>query len=411
MGKLAKFDYPGKEGGWPPAASRIGDAGQRRSRREEFHEVRSRRRHAKPGGEVGVSVSSALQVKSTANGRSYTAWQADDRRCGIEFCPIALESIRFECSRSMNGVGGMGIGGVLLGAKTGDSIRVLDWRPIPCDHSRGPAFRLSAHDLSGLSSFLEGLRPHRANDMQIVGWFVSHPRGGFSLGEEEITLHQRFFESSRIVLVIRPERMGEAEVAVHDGLSGRMDPVFNVDPLPASQRAEFLRVAQTSLAAVSKRPQSVSRWRPAIWLSVVLALGAAVTGGLLARPQRLQPLMISAAQAPIEMLSLHAASRGGRLVISWNGGAEVVRFATQVTFEIHDGSEIIRRDLDQTEARTGIQFYRPRTGEVTVILQLRTANGQVFEENTTYLSRGKRRIPTTGVTPDMVPPVEGSTGR
>src|SRR5258708_3694492 len=51
--------------------------------------------------------------------------------------------------------GGVEVGGILFGRRTDEIIRVLAWRPIPCEHARGPAFLLSNEDKQRLMGMME----------------------------------------------------------------------------------------------------------------------------------------------------------------------------------------------------------------------------------------------------------------
>ncbi|GEM_PF-1489176 len=388
MGKFAKVEAMGVFAGYDQAASL-----NRRPRQRGIVAV--------DAGRKGLARHASAQALSTP---VYTTWHAEDGRRQIEFLSTVLESIRFECSRSMNGVGGTGIGGVLLGHHRIEGIRVLAWRPVPCEHSRGPGFLLSEHDHATLASMLEELRADASLEaMSVVGWFVSHPRGGPELGEEELELQHRFFASTNLVLAIRTDRLGDAEFTICNGEGARIDPVFVVTPRPAARGVR--PAAQQPAQEASAPRRRTATWTGALWTMVTFALFALVGGALLARTHRVQSASLFATgKTPIEMLSVHAADKGGELVITWNGIAEPIRYASRVTLLIRDGSDITSRELDGAAARAALQFYKPHSPQVTVALQLESTGGEHFEESTTYLHPSANRPHVTPLTRDMLPP-------
>src|SRR5262245_21669753 len=71
--------------------------------------------------------------------------------------------------------GGVEVGGILFGRHTGNTVRIMAWRPIECEHSRGPAFLLSNNDEHGLTQQLEAAtRDPHLQVLEPVGCFVSH---------------------------------------------------------------------------------------------------------------------------------------------------------------------------------------------------------------------------------------------
>ena len=326
----------------------------------------------------------------------FRVFEAEGGGCRVEFGRKMLESIRFECSRAMNGVGGLGIGGVLLGTQAGSSYRVFDWRAIPCDHSRGPAFLMSRRDLAGVASFLEGVRSEAdARQWKIIGWFASHPRGGLSLSAEERELQSRFFPASGMVLVVHPDRMGDAECAVFQAAEQGAGVKFHVEPLPIQKREHGERRARVhAAAAVAASPDGrgvAGAGRPTrkkirwIGYAAAAALCGAIGLWMWAAGRPASPVLAALPPAPpIEMLSLHAGPRGGRFVIEWNGQAQAIRFASQVSLLIRDGDRESEVPLSRQDAVAGLQFFRPQSGLVRVTLRLEGARGQRFEEETEY---------------------------
>ncbi len=105
------------------------------------------------------------------------------------------------------------------------------------------------------------------------------------------------------------------------------------------------------------------------------------------------------------MLSLHAMHKAGRLVVSWNGSAAPIRYASRVTLVLRDGKVTTRRVLSRADARAGIQFFNSISPQVSASLVLETPNGAVFTEDTALVDAGAAAPRASRVTPDMLPPL------
>ncbi len=352
-------------------------------------------------------------------------WRGSDDSCRITFSVAALERMRFECSRSMNGPGRQGLGGVLLGTRLGSEFRVDHFQLIPCEHALGPDFRLSPGEKSRLSTQLETLRfGPESKGLQLVGWFVSHPRGDLRLTADEGELHEKFFGADQLALVIKPDRLGEMELAVHHGVRAGdavarfVEPLLSVAPDssfrperrtgPARRRASAVQVSMANSQPTTPQPMAggAARSGRKVILPVLLAvLLAAVGGGLYWNGQRGEGSVKrpSAAKAPIEMLSLHIAETGGRFYISWNGQAESLQRASKVLLLIQDGDLLTRYQLSVPEAAAGVRVYRRLASEVKVTLEVHGEKGEVVEESTHFASTEFTTPSLLRITPETSP--------
>ncbi|HWR54793.1 MAG TPA: hypothetical protein VN428_27035, partial [Bryobacteraceae bacterium] len=139
-------------------------------------------------------------------------WQTPGSGLTIEYSFEVLERIRnwtLEAYRAL-ARGGIEVGGVLFGRHEGRLVRVLDVRPIACEHAYGPAFVLSERDEKALTALLaEAPQDAELAGLEPVGWYVSHTRSGLSLSERDLDLHARFFpEWWQIALVARQAEEG-----------------------------------------------------------------------------------------------------------------------------------------------------------------------------------------------------------
>src|SRR5579864_6394390 len=101
-------------------------------------------------------------------------WNAPEVRLTVEYAVEAMEEIRAAVSDGLQQLahGGLEVGGVLFGSRLDNSIRILKWRPIACEHAEGPTLRLSTRDRIGLTRQLEVAKgdPDLAG-LQPLGWF------------------------------------------------------------------------------------------------------------------------------------------------------------------------------------------------------------------------------------------------
>lgn len=94
-------------------------------------------------------------------------------------------------------------------------------------------------------------------------------------------------------------------------------------------------------------------------------------------------------------------------MVSWNGSAAQINFASQVTLILHDGKKTIRRVLSRADARAGIQFFTQTSPQISASLVVETPTGAVIIENTMVVNATTSEPLPSRVTPDMLPPGSG----
>jgi hypothetical protein len=135
----------------------------------------------------------------------------------VEYSRDALETIR---KRAWKGLVaspsfGIGVGGLLLGVREHACIRILDSIDIPCAHSMGPSFNLTADEKR---ETLDLIAAAGATDVsgkvQVIGWYCSKTRGCATLNEADLKLHAELFPGSwQIALVVRPSVVDPMQAA------------------------------------------------------------------------------------------------------------------------------------------------------------------------------------------------------
>lgn len=375
---------------------------------------------------MGLSLRS-LPPRILKGGSADQSWQAEASRYRIEFTGNILEELRFEASRAMNGVACMGLGGVLLGRRVAGGVLVEAWKPIACDHSRGPGFLLSERDEAGLSVLLTGCSP-----AEVLGWFATHPKGALEATVEEQSLHCRHLPAESFLMIVRPDRLGDAEVQVHlpssDGAGplSVAEPLLIIEPVPVAKREPGPRrprrvvEAPEVLAALSgqqmqepvvpvaqkRKTNPKAIWSLLAFSVVLLGLGAAGFAMLLRPRTPVMKVVSVKSDPPMEMLSLHASHQGRDFVITWNGTSAAVRYASKASLELHSDGKVVVIPLSREEMVAGEFRFKPRRRSATVLvkLALQGEGGGSFDETTEIVDAKAPVAAATRITPEMVPP-------
>jgi hypothetical protein len=100
----------------------------------------------------------------------------------------------------------MGVGGLLLGVRKGAHIRLLDSIDIPCSHSAGPSFDLSADEKRESRAMIaEAGTPGVSGKVGVIGWYCSKTRDEAKLNPSDLKLYDELFPQPwQIALVVRP---------------------------------------------------------------------------------------------------------------------------------------------------------------------------------------------------------------
>src|SRR5579863_1704093 len=98
----------------------------------------------------------------------------------ILYSRAAMEQIRIRAREGLMAAPrvGMGVGGLLLGVREGRRIRLLDSIEIPCSHSGGPSFNLTADEKRESKEMIaEAAAPGASGKVDVIGWYCSKTRG------------------------------------------------------------------------------------------------------------------------------------------------------------------------------------------------------------------------------------------
>ena len=142
--------------------------------------------------------------------QEFGSWQVEGLPRRIEYSLAMLEELRVYADEGFQKIphGGIEVGAILLGEHDEAKVRIVEWRPMACDHARGPGFALSDSDRQALTESIEqcGKSPE-LQGLVIVGWFHTHTRTKIFLSAEDQTIHESFFgEPWQIAMVMRPQK-------------------------------------------------------------------------------------------------------------------------------------------------------------------------------------------------------------
>ena len=142
--------------------------------------------------------------------QEFGSWQVEGLPRRIEYSLAVLEELRVYADEGFQKIphGGIEVGAILLGEQDDTTVRIVEWRPMACDHARGPGFALSITDRQALSeSIAQSADTPELKGLEIVGWFHTHTRSKIFLSEEDLDIHASFFkEPWQIAMVLRPHK-------------------------------------------------------------------------------------------------------------------------------------------------------------------------------------------------------------
>lgn len=156
---------------------------------------------------------------------------------------------------------GLGIGGLLLGRRSGERLEILRTVAISCSHAMGPSFVLTPEEIAEAKAPEEGAD----GECALVGWYCSKPNGQMALSESDRALFDALCsDRGQVLLLIRP-RLGYVTMASFvirgDGLNGDGFRLGAQSELVTPERIvvpEFGRADEYLLPPVEPEPEAVA---------------------------------------------------------------------------------------------------------------------------------------------------------
>lgn len=356
----------------------------------------------------------------------YVSWSVEHHPMRITYSRRVMDALNEAAWDGLQKIPrrGLEVGGVLFGDRTDDEIRIRDWRPIPCEHARGPGFELSPVDEEGLAELLERSRTDPdLYGLVPLGWFHTHTKDEILLSEADIDLFDRFFPASwQVALVLRPhmyeptrggfffrERNGSlrADATYREFQLGTRSrrlpvgfdpsnpqvrtplrtgtpeaitpsPLVSEPPPPGVPRAPERRAP---LPLVPDEPIYADRPRR-MWPTRGRALIVAALIVLPVMVILVAPLFDAAGPGGVR---LSAREEGNHLLVEWDHSAEEIALAERGRLQLLDGTSEYVIELDREELRTGSLTYERQTGDVQIRLELFPVEGDAVSEITRFL--------------------------
>jgi len=348
----------------------------------------------------------------------FRVWTAPGHAVRIEYSDAVMDQIRMAAVDGYHLVphGGVETGGILFGTHQKNLVRILAWRPLTCEYSKGPSFVLSEKDEAGLKEATQSWRddPELAG-LEPAGWYHSHTRSEIFLSDLDLDLFQRFFPQPwQVALVLRPTsfaatragfffREADGSIRAESSYCEFSLSVPRAAEEPAAERAS----AQASEGPPAADTPPVSRAAPAPAEPEALATGTRRRASWKWYGASL--LLIAAAgfgiwnlNLPAQRLSLSATDTGGQLHIVWDRAAGPVRRAVRGSIEIQDHGARTEVKLTPADLRSGSIAYARQSGDVVVRLTVEPQGGPAVQEVTRFLEPGGIR--TSPAVPVPAPP-------
>lgn len=296
----------------------------------------------------------------------YGLWKVDTHPAVIEYSNSVMGEIAAFADDGLQRLarGGIEIGGILFGSRNGTALRIEAWRPILCEHARGPSFLLSPKDEKALGKLLgECESDPDLKGYEALGWFHSHTRSEICLTDDDLHIHDRYFaELWQIALVLRPKRhervragffVRELGGTLRTGSSlveFGIEPSKHVVARPQKSVLRSIPASQPEPGAVQhvRRVQSPFSTK---WLSLVAVVLLLLTG--------VRIMIMKWGNEPPGILPVKVSDQFGTLQIEWDRTFHKVVDADAAEISITDGAAEVKKRLDAETVHQGaFQFVR-----------------------------------------------------
>ena len=361
--------------------------------------------------------------------QEFGQWRVEDLPLRIEYSLAVMEELRLYGEEGFQKIphGGIEVGALLLGERNGETVRILEWRPMACDHARGPGFTLSPSDREALTELIGSCaKAPELKGLAVVGWFHTHTRSKIFLSAEDLNVHEAFFaDPGQVALIMRPQKdMPSMAGFFCKDISGTMNgeasalefivkPDFGQSlkpkrPTAAAPGSLLPRVVSGKPEGLTRTPEALSRherpmFRPMGEPRVPASAREPVT----------EPAPLSPAPMPVDFVetlpppppparfpakwamaalfvvallgtvfhlwrtsqsaqaaSLKIEELDQSLLISWDNSSPAVASADRGVLRIVDGSTVRTVPLSMTAVRNGAVTYMRQAEDVEVTLTL-----------------------------------------
>jgi hypothetical protein len=135
-------------------------------------------------------------------------WNPSQSPLVIDYQQAVLSEARDQAMAGLRRLarGGVEVAGVFYGTHTDGTLRITAVRPIACEYKNGPIIALSGSDKEKLRQHLaHAPQDPELSGLAVLGCYISHPRGGISLGDRDLELFNEFFpDIHQVALILKP---------------------------------------------------------------------------------------------------------------------------------------------------------------------------------------------------------------
>jgi len=350
----------------------------------------------------------------------YYVWEVPGQSVVVHLRLDVVDRLAAEVMRGFGSVPKRGaeIGGFLIGTiRPGVPaiVRIDDFEPIACEYRRGPSYQFTEEDDAALEEGWGRFQPSVSPSAYTVGYFRSHTRDGFALGQEDLELLDRLLPGpAHVALLIKPyatkvsvggffvREHGEFPESTPLEFPLRRRELLGEEPAPRRPLGAGQRPADAVAMSPEEPPQSAFRfagYEPALpqdtepepagsrlprgWVWLPLIFLFMLLGGALGYELALTGARAAASAAQDLSLSLSVKKSGDNLRVSWSRRSPAVRYAQRGLLEIDDGGYTRPVTLDAAQLQNGSLIYRSVSNSVrfrmTVFPQARLSVVETLE--------------------------------
>ena len=329
----------------------------------------------------------------------YGLWKVDTHPAVIEYSNSAMSAIAVFAADGLQRLarGGIEVGGVLFGTRNGTALRIEAWRPILCEHSRGPSFLLSKKDEAALDRLLnQSESDPELKGYEALGWFHSHTRSEICLTDEDLQIYDRFFaELWQVALVVKPKRLQNVRAGFFvrelGGILRTASSFFEFSIQPTKSAAPPRQAGPVIMSNEQPAPATppirrerrvrspfTSKWLIAIALVLMILTGARLA-------------IMNRAQERPTFLPIKISDQFGTLQIEWDRDLKEVTAADSAEILIADGKNQVKKNLDAQMVHNGIFHYMRSNEDVRIELTLFRGDKAIAKEVSLFVGQKSLR--------------------
>jgi hypothetical protein len=140
----------------------------------------------------------------------YASWTEPGTSFQVHYSLPVFHEIDFTVSEGYRRIphGGIEVGGLLLGRRFSEGVRIEAFRQINCEHALGPSFKLSERDISELREQIAQVSVDpELGGWETLGWFIAHTRGPLQMTESEARQFDDLLPGAgMLTLLVKPEK-------------------------------------------------------------------------------------------------------------------------------------------------------------------------------------------------------------